>query len=316
LILFMEKMGRELSRARDLGSYRLVERIGAGSMGEVWKAEHTWLARPAAIKIIPPGMLSLDDSTTGVYDRFRREADATAAMSSPHTVTLYDYGVTNSGFPYYVMELLDGIDLQSFLDRFGCMPPERVAFVVKQICLSLVEAHEAELVHRDIKLANVFLSRKGMQTDFMTVLDFGLVKPLGKGGQELTLDSIVTGTPAYMAPEVASGAEYTPRSDIYALGCLAYSLICGRPVFDGNTALEIISAHIHKEPELPMASGEGSPNEPFVALIMDCLRKDPAQRPQDCRMILERLEVIPWSEPWTWKMAGEWWNSYPDTGVS
>src|SRR5512138_1005983 len=198
----------EASRARELGSYRLVEPLGAGGMGEVWRAEHRMLARPAAIKLIRPEILGPGD-TDGrqvLLQRFEREAQATALMRSAHTVELYDFGVTDEGTFYYVMELLDGLDLSQLVKLSGPVPPERAVHFLRQICDSLGEAHATGLIHRDIKPANVYVCRHGRKLDFVKVLDFGLVKRGAErdgNSEQATLDNLAGGTPAFMSPEQA-----------------------------------------------------------------------------------------------------------------
>ncbi len=168
-------LSRKVSRARQLGSYRLVELIGQGGMGQVWKAEHQLFARPAAIKLIS-GHGRLEGSGRIAEERFRREAEAAAALRSPHTIQLYDFGITRDRQLYYVMELLEGSDLESLVARYGPQPATRVACLLRQVCRSLAEAHARGLVHRDIKPANIHVGRLGLDYDFVKVLDFGLVK--------------------------------------------------------------------------------------------------------------------------------------------
>ena len=203
-------MGREVVRARELGSYRLEERLGQGGMGEVWRARHRMLARPAAIKLIRRDALASDPASAEVAaTRFEREAQVIASLQSPHTVELYDFGRTEDGALYYVMELLDGVDLDAFVRRFGPLPAERVVYLLCQACSSLAELHRRGLVHRDIKPANIYLCRRGIEHDVVKVLDFGLVKQLAPAelakSRALTRTDAVAGTPDYMAPEMAMG---------------------------------------------------------------------------------------------------------------
>ena len=203
-------LGTEVSRARELGSYRLVERLGQGGMGEVWRARHRMLARPAAIKLIRPSLTG--DARTGVSEdarrRFEREAQAIASLRSPHTVNLFDFGIADDGAFYYVMELLDGLDADALVRRTGPVPAERAIHLLRQVCHSLSEAESCGLVHRDIKPANIFLCRYGEDYDFVKVLDFGIVKATrdsAETGAALTLENVVHGTPAFIAPEQALG---------------------------------------------------------------------------------------------------------------
>ena len=221
-------------QARKVGSYELEERLGQGGMGEVWRARHHLLARRAAIKLIRPEALGGDQQTRRVaLARFEREAQATASLRSPHTIDLYDFGISDTGVFYYVMELLVGRDMQTLVRDFGQLPPERVLYLLEQVCESLAEAHVAGLVHRDIKPSNIYVCREGLRYDFVKVLDFGLARDRRAEAVRLTMNTSerLTGTPAYMAPEVILGAtEVDPRADIYALGCVAYFLQTGQPL--------------------------------------------------------------------------------------
>jgi len=229
-------LGQSLYRARELGSYRLAERIGEGGMGEVWRAEHTLLARPSAIKLIRPEALGGSGTSTAdkAVARFRREAQVTASLRSPHTVELYDFGTARDGTFYYVMELLEGLDLGSLVERHGPLPAERVVHILQQACDSLAEAHDRGLIHRDVKPANIHLCRLGRQFDYVKVLDFGIVKLSKRDqGTRLTMEGVITGTPSFMAPEVILGdGDIDHRADLYALGCVAYWLLVGVPVFE------------------------------------------------------------------------------------
>jgi eukaryotic-like serine/threonine-protein kinase len=240
-------LGSEVSRARELGSYRLVERLGQGGMGEVWRAQHLLLARPAAIKLIRPS-LTADGRTTTLEDaqrRFEQEAQVIASLRSPHTVNLFDFGISADGAFYYVMELLDGLDAETLVRRTGPVPAERAIHLIRQVCHSLSEAESYGLVHRDIKPANIFLCRYGEDHDFVKVLDFGIVKATTatETGHAVTRDMTVHGTPAYMAPEQALGSsDVDGRADIYAIGCVAYWLLTGQLVFTADTPMAFLPA--------------------------------------------------------------------------
>lgn len=308
---------RDLSRAREMGSYHMVEKLGEGGMGEVWKAEHRMLARPAAIKLIQAEALkdSVDaGSTPGSYlTRFEREVQATAQLQSPHTIEVYDYGITEDGTFYYVMELLDGLDLQEAVRQFGAMPPERVVSILQQACHSLAEAHGRGLVHRDIKPANVFLCRLGRDYDFVKVLDFGLVKQTG-GSQETHLTQVGTfaGTPAYAPPEMAGAGvdAIDGRADIYSLGCVAYWLLTGRTVFSADHALQMLLKHANEEPQPPSAHTLAQLPEELDAIILQCLAKDPEERITTAEDLANRLSSIAWSDPWTNSRAHGWWHEH------
>jgi hypothetical protein len=306
-------LGAEVSRARELGSYRLEDRLGAGGMGEVWRASHRLLARPAAIKLIrtpAPG------TAAGISDdqrkRFEREAQVIAQLRSPHTVTLFDFGVADEGTFYYVMELLDGVDAETLVRRFGPLPPERVVHVLRQMCHSLAEAGARGLVHRDIKPANIFLCRYGEDLDFVKVLDFGIAKaahgPSAQSQTLLTNPHMIQGTPAFMAPEQALGdMDVDARADIYATGCVAYWLLTGHLVFTGETPIKVLLAHTQAPPEPPSSRTEIVVPPELDTLILDCLSKDRGARPQSARDLLARLDAVPTSSAWTDARARQWW---------
>jgi eukaryotic-like serine/threonine-protein kinase len=306
------QLGRKVSRARQLGSYRLTERIGRGGMGEVWKAEHQLFARPAAIKLIA-GHAMVDASGQIAEERFRREAEAAAGLRSPHTIQLYDFGITRDRRLYYVMELLEGCDLESLVARYGPQPAARVAHILRQACLSLAEAHACGLVHRDIKPANVHIGRVGLEYDFVKVLDFGLVKRDGRTLRDdvrLTAPEAMSGTPTYMAPEVAAGEAVDARADLYALGCVGYFLVTGSLVFEGENAVQLVLKHIQTAPIAPSVRlGRPVPAE-LEDLILGCLAKAPADRPPDAASLGEALSQCGALE-WTQKDARLWWeNTY------
>ena len=309
-------LGTAVREARELGSYRLKERLGAGGMGEVWRAEHRMLARPAAIKLIRPEMLGARDSNSRnlLVQRFEREAQATALMRSSHTVELYDFGVTDEGTFYYVMELLDGLDLAELVRRAGPVPPERAVHFLRQMCDSLAEAHEAGLIHRDIKPANVYVCHHGRALDFIKVLDFGLVKHGTKQESvpdDLTVDHVAGGTPAFMAPEQALGEPGVDgRSDLYAVGCVAYWLLTGTVVFEGKTTMETIVMHVNREPEPPSRRVKSPIPPDLEAIVLDCLAKSPDDRPQTADELTARLDSVRLSEEWTPARAREWWTKH------
>ncbi|MBW2281506.1 MAG: protein kinase [Deltaproteobacteria bacterium] len=304
-----------LAGAARVGHYRLMEKLGEGGMGEVWRARHEMLRRPAAVKLIsgqnvPAGTKARD----AAMRRFEREALATAALSSPHTVQLYDFGVSDRGDIYYVMELLEGRDLDSLVQEFGPMPASRCVSFLKQACLSLAEAHESGLVHRDIKPANLFASHLGTQFDYLKVLDFGIVKrSTDSDDMKLTRVNDVVGSPAFMAPEMITEAdEIDGRSDLYALGCVAWWLLTGDFVFEAKTATQMCVQHATAEP--PPLSERAAGALPLPAgiedVVMACLRKRPAERPASARALWERLDAIDLDEPWTPADAESWWADH------
>ena len=303
----LHSLRMDVSRARKMGSYRLVERLGAGGMGEVWRAEHRMLARPAAIKLVTPdaiGSSGVDSET--LRRRFEREALATAQLTSAHTVQIYDFGVTREGGLYYVMELLEGADLDTLVRERGPLPPARAIHILRQVAESLGEAHEHGLVHRDIKPANVQLCRLGTRHDCAKVLDFGLVALHGARAEDatrLTAAGTVTGTPAFMAPEVATGDhEIDFRVDIYALGCLAYWLLTAELVFTGETPLKVLYGHVNHLPDAPSKHAPHAIPEALDAIVLDCLAKDPANRPASALEVGRRLAAVDLPQ-WTQEQA-------------
>ncbi|MGH7528400.1 MAG: serine/threonine-protein kinase [Gemmatimonadales bacterium] len=315
-------LGAEVRRARELGSYRLVERLGQGGMGEVWRAQHRMLARPAAIKLIRPEMLGggENESRQLALRRFEREAQATALLRSSHTMELYDFGVADDGTFYYVMELLDGFDLDQLVEQFGPVPPERAVHLLLQICNSLAEAHEAGLIHRDVKPANVYACRYGRELDFVKVLDFGLVKHSRlpeKGADKLTAGDMAGGTPAFMSPEQALGEHRVDsRSDLYAVGCVAYWLLTGTLVFQGETPIETIVMHANQEPEPPSRRTEESIPLDLEAIVLACLDKNPDARPQTADELAARLRSVRLPREWTGVRAREWWSRHRPEATS
>jgi serine/threonine-protein kinase len=310
------KLTRALSKARQLGSYHLVERLGAGGMGEVWKAEHRMLARPAAIKLIRSEALGAgsDVDSNTVLKRFEREAQATAAMRSAHTIDIYDFGVSDDGAFYYVMELLEGLDIESLIQRFGPVTPERAVHLLLQVCDSLAEAHENGLIHRDIKPANVYVSRYGRQVDFVKVLDFGLVKwKRESDGADVTLtrENTAGGTPAFMAPEqVLGNRPVDARTDIYAVGCLGYWLLTGQLVFEGKTPMETLMQHVQAQPVPPSDRTELEIPGALEEVILSCLEKEPDKRPQNADILAAMLENCMVDEPWTPERSRSWWDAH------
>jgi serine/threonine-protein kinase len=308
-------LGRQVTKAREMGSYQLVKMLGKGGMGEVWQASHRMLTRNAAIKLIQPDLLSRvsQKDATLMQRRFEQEAKATASLRSPHTVELYDYGVTDDGVFYYVMELLDGIDLGTLVKTFGPQPPARVIHILSQVCRSLADAHRHGMIHRDIKPTNIYLCRMGIEHDFAKVLDFGLVKVLdANNGRDAQMTGVgaATGTPAYMAPEVALGAEHIDgRCDLYGLGCVAYWLLTGRLVFEETGATAMMLAHLQKSP-VPPSGRIGLPIPAALEqLVMKCLAKKPEDRPESAEALVRSLAGAEVGGAWTQEDAERWWNA-------
>jgi len=308
---------QQVAEVSELGQYILEEKIGGGGMGEVWRARHRLLIRPAAVKIIRRDVLSAMGGDPGLLmRRFEREARATAALKSPHTVQLYDFGTTDDGTLYYVMELLEGFDLDTLIKRHGPLPAERVVHILRQVCRSLADAHGNGLVHRDIKPANVIVSRIGSTFDFAKVLDFGLVKldsphRIDEDALKLTAAGSTSGTPGFMAPEVVLGtAESDHRVDIYSLGCVAYWLLTGKLVFEGDTPMQVMIDHARTPPPRPSSRVELSIPTALEDLVMECLQKEPGMRPASAEVLRTRLEDIPLTAAWNGDRAEKWWSTH------
>jgi eukaryotic-like serine/threonine-protein kinase len=309
----VSRLGQEVAKARELGSYQLGELLGRGGMGEVYKATHRMLARPAAIKLIRPEAIGAGDSPAGRVAalRFRREATAAANLRSPNTVELYDFGVTQDGTLYFAMELLDGLDLESLVRQNGPLPPARVIHILRQVCESLEEAHESGLVHRDIKPANIHIGRLGLRQDFVKVLDFGLVKSALESDLTQSLATgvgVTAGTPAYMAPEMALGKPVDGRADLYALGCVAYYLITGQLVFEAENGLQMLLKRLSEDPLPPSARSEVPVPAELERLVLSCLARNPEERPRRAADLSRALAAVR-VEPWTDEQAAQWWNT-------
>jgi eukaryotic-like serine/threonine-protein kinase len=310
----INKMEVAVEKARALGSYDLVSRIGKGGMGEVWRARHRMLAREAAIKVIRPELTIGQSGRQAEVTRrrFGREAEAIASLQCPHTVYLFDFGAAQDGSFYYVMELLDGISLDVLVEKFGPQPASRVIHILRQACESLEEAHRLGLIHRDVKPSNVFTCRVGLEYDFVKVLDFGLVKNFSrKDTIHLTQDGASAGTPAYMAPETAMGeTDIDGRVDIYGLGCVAYFLLTGVPVFDEKTPTATALAHVQKAPVPPSQRSEMPIPDDLERVVLRCLAKKPEDRPHSAHELARLLAACAGARAWTRDDALEWWQSY------
>ncbi len=296
---------RSVARARRLGQYRLLEKIGEGGMGVVYRAEHEMLRRPTAIKLLLPqsaGELNLR--------RFEREAQLTARLTNPHTVSVYDFGRTPEGAFYYVMEYLDGVDLERLVREDGPLPPGRVVHILRQVCEALSEAHGIGLIHRDIKPANILLSESGGVSDVAKVLDFGLVKEVNESdASRLTRDDVFAGTLHYLAPEtIQAPGSPDPRSDLYAVGAVAYYLLTGQTVFEG-LPIQVIQSHVQTIPQSPSARlGRSLPGK-LETVVLDCLQKDPNRRPESARALADRLKACDDVESWATEDARSWWKA-------
>ncbi len=298
------------AEARRLGPYTLVRKLGAGGMGEVYLAEHRLLKRPCAVKLVRPDQAADPQQLR----RFEREVQATAGLTHPNAIQVFDYGHTPDGTFYYAMEYVPGLNLQELVKRHGPLPPGRVVYLLRQVCGALREAHATGLIHRDIKPANVIVCNRGGIPDLAKLLDFGLVRDVSGGGAELTQDGIISGTPAYMAPEQASGARVDARADIYALGGLAYFLLTGRPPFTGPSAMKVLAAQMYEAPAPPSQYGPDVPAD-LEAVVLRCLAKSPPDRFPDVASLEVALAACGSAGRWSPAEAAAWWRSQTGTGV-
>lgn len=303
---------REVHDARRLGQYTLLEKLGQGGMGVVYRASHAMLRRPTAIKL-----LSAQEQRES-QERFEQEVQHMAQISHPHIVTVHDYGRTSRGAFYYAMELLDGLDLERLVQRHGAMPAERVVHVLDQVAKALAHAHAAGLVHRDVKPANIFLCRSWGEPDTVKVLDFGLVKDLRDSAKPtLTQGERLLGTPLYMAPEaVTDPGRIDARADLYAVGAVGYFLLAGQPVFHGRTAIEVTAHHLHTAPT-PLRTRTSTPvSERLEQLVSRCLSKTPDERFPHAGALREALHACPEASRWTHEHAAAWWAERDREGAA
>jgi serine/threonine-protein kinase len=296
---------REAFEAKQLGQYRLIAPLGAGGMGEVYLAEHRMLKRPCAIKLIHPDRAG----DPQVLARFEREVRLTAQLSHWNTVEIYDYGRTDDGTFFYVMEYLPGLSLEELLRRYGPLRPERVVHLLRQTCQALREAHAIGLIHRDIKPGNVFVAQRGGLYDVVKLLDFGLVKQVADSSSaRLTQEGGISGTPLFMSPEQARGlSNLDTRSDIYSLGAVAYALLTGRPPFDGPNPMDVMIAQVH-DAVVPLSKHQGDVPDDLERVILRCLAKDPEERFQDADSLEQALADCAAADQWTQRQAALWWQ--------
>jgi serine/threonine-protein kinase len=292
----------EVREARRLGQYVLEHKIGEGGMGEVYRARHGMMRRPSALKLLRP-----EHASESSLVRFEREVQLTARLTHPNTITLFDYGRTDDGVFYYAMELLEGEDLQRLVEVFGAQAEGRVVRILSMACGALAEAHAIGLIHRDIKPANIMLCTQGGERDVVKLLDFGLVKQIAvEEDVNVSVASTLTGTPLYMAPECILAPEAVDaRTDLYALGAVAYFLLTGTEVFKGQSLVEVCSRHLHEVPE-PMAVRGVAVSPQLEAVVRSCLEKKPELRPQSAGELRQRLEACA-IEPWDGDKARSWW---------
>ena len=296
----------EAFKARQMGQYHLKERLGAGGMGEVYLAEHSLLKRPCAIKLIRPS----SQADPMAIARFEREVRTTARLSHWNTVNIYDYGHTDDGTFYYVMEYLPGLSLADLVQQHGPLPAARAIHLLRQTCRALHEAHSAGLVHRDIKPANIFAARLGGVCDVAKLLDFGLVRHTADGeNAERAPAGSFSGSPLYMPPEqVTAGDQSDVRSDIYSLGATAYFLLTGKSPFQGATIVEVMIAHARQAVVPPSQVLPGVPAD-LEQVVIRCLAKKPADRFPDARSLEDALAECRDANGWSDADADRWWRS-------
>jgi predicted Ser/Thr protein kinase len=309
--LIVSRLRREAQKAaieaQQIGQYKLEQKLGSGGMGVVYKAQHAMLRRPTAVK-----MLDVDKVTDATMERFEREVQITSQLNNPHTIAIYDYGRTPEGVFYYAMEYLDGINLQTLVERYGPQPASRVISILQQICSSLYEAHSQGLVHRDIKPANIMLNRRGGEPDVVKVLDFGLVKALDDERQmSLSQQRSLTGTPLYMSPEaIQMPSSVDARSDLYAVGAVGYYLLTGKPVFEAGSVMELCQKHIDTPPVAPSERMHAAVPPALENALLACLDKSRAKRPQTARDLSQLISRCPEATAWSVEDADAWWGRY------
>jgi len=302
----------DLHQARKLGQYQLGDKLGEGGMGEVYLAEHQLLKRPCALKLIKP-----DVNTNPIaLARFEREVQAAAMLSHPNTIEIFDYGHTDDGTFYYVMQYLPGLTVSDLVRQSGPMPPGRVIYVMRQVCGALAEAHRYGLVHRDLKPANILVAILGGKCDFAKVLDFGLVKLTATpGAPQLTADYTVSGTPQYMSPEQATAtAGVDGRADIYSLGAILHFMLTGRPPFEGANPTELMIAHA-RDPVVPPSHHRPEIPADLEAVVLRCLAKKPDDRYPDARALAAALAGCASAGEWNDEKADQWWIDQATTHI-
>jgi tRNA A-37 threonylcarbamoyl transferase component Bud32 len=246
--------GERLVVGEQLGQYLLEETIGTGGMARVYRVRHERLPRPMAIKILEGGVTEPEARA-----RFEREVRLVSRLRHPNTIQVFDYGQDTRGRLFFVMELVNGIDLGALVRETGPLPAGRAVKILKQVCASLEEAHAQGIVHRDIKPANVMVGQRAGHADVVTVLDFGLARRTAKDATQLTQQHVLGGTPAYIAPErIMSPSRVDARSDIYSIGATGYYLLTGQEVVEGANAHEVLLRTMHSAPEPPSRRAPGA----------------------------------------------------------
>ena len=304
----VRRLRRRVRAAEQLGQYTLLEKLGEGGVGVVHKARHAMLRRPTAIKL-----LAASSNDPRALARFEREVQLTSELTHPNTIAVYDFGRTPDGVFYYAMEYIDGINLEDLVESDGPLPCGRVVHLLQQACQALNEAHQVGLIHRDIKPANLMICQRGGLSDFVKVMDFGLVKdvaaPSGQGGVTESASLAIVGTPLYLAPEAISNPqEVDSRADLYALGAVGYFLLVGEPVFTAQTVVEICTHHLFSSPAPPSERSKHEVPPELDAIILRCLEKDPARRFPSAGALLAALRELRDVAPWSDEQARDWWE--------
>jgi serine/threonine-protein kinase len=297
---------REAFAAKQLGQYRLKQRLGSGGMGEVFLAEHQMMKRPCAVKLIRPEKAG----DPRMLARFEREVRATAKLSHWNSIDIYDYGRTADGTFYYVMEYLPGHNVGEIVEEYGPIPPARTVYLMDQVCGALTEAHGIGLVHRDLKPANIFCAYRGGVFDVIKLLDFGLAKPtMGVDAElNLTMEGTITGSPLFMSPEQASAEENVDaRSDIYSLGAVMYYMLTGQPPFNADNAIKVMIAHASQD-VMPLRQINADIPPELEEVVLRCLEKDPDHRFQDIAALRTALLEVAFGDPWSSESAAAWWS--------
>jgi hypothetical protein len=318
------RLRSKVDEARELGRYRIEKKLGSGGMGTVYLASHALLRRPTAIKVLRP-----EASSRESIARFEREVQITSALTHPNTIDIYDFGYTPDGTFYYAMEYLKGITLGACVEADGAQSEARVLHVMKQACASIAEAHVLGLMHRDLKPSNIMLCERGGMFDFVKVLDFGLVREQSQAKDVALTDvASLTGTPLYMPPESVQAPDTLDvRGDVYQLGAIAYYLLAGRHVFQGDSAFDVLAQHVGNEPEPPSKVIGSSLSPELERVVLWCLNKNPADRPAHAGVLLEALEECKVEGYWGQREARAWWSGFrernphvadsiPDTSTS
>jgi serine/threonine protein kinase len=297
---------REVEAAAELGQYKLLEKVGEGGMGEVYRARHAMLARPAAVKVLRAGIADAE-----LTARFEREVRCTAELTHPNTVSVYDFGRTPEGTFYYAMEFLDGVDLETLVEMHGAQPVGRVLHILVQAAGSLGEAHAQGLIHRDVKPANLMLTVRGGLADFVKVLDFGLVRSVARAETKITQDDRVMGTPLYLAPEALLRPEaIDARADLYALGVVGYYLLTGEDAFGANSSPEVITRQLSGSFRRLDQQPQHKLPADVIDLIHRLMARDPDDRPASARALQDELEALMRHHPWSRLQATAWWEAH------